>query len=447
MIILDFFYILLFALLSPWLLYMLVAKPGFRAGLKARFVPPAELSGAPCTIWLHGASAGEVQLLQPLVRRIEDSAPDCRLVISAFAVSGYSVARKLYPQHTVSYFPVDFSPIVRRFLRVFDPQLVVLVESELWPNFIATAAAADKPVCVVNARISEKSFRAHRRIPLIPWALKKVTLLAAQSEEDAARFRELGVARDRLHVTGNMKYDQGDAGDDAASSVLCDRLRRRFGIGSDTPVLVAGSIHPGEDAALAWACRQLVEQGHDLRIVIVPRYPADTGEVCQQLRQQDFVPLQASGLGADAERILAEATRVLVVDTIGELKRFYAVADVAYVGGSLHFRGRNKGGHNLMEPALAGAAVLFGPYNYSFRETARVLTDNEAGVLVHDREELLRALDKLLSEPGSASAMGRRARQVMLERRGATAKNFAILSPLLPVAETRPERFESLQGA
>src|SRR5690606_23964157 len=211
-------------LAAPWLVYRLVRSGGL-AHLPARFGaglgPPLEGS-----IWLHGSSAGEVSLLRPLVARLERDRPDTPLVISAYTTTGLEAARKAYPRHRVILFPLDLSVVVRRFLARFDPRLVVIVESEYWPNFLLGARRRGVPVAVLNGKVSEKSYRAYRRTGVVPRVLRSIGLIAVQSEEHAARLRRLGVAEERIHVTGNMKYDLARAaGGEAETSALRQRLR------------------------------------------------------------------------------------------------------------------------------------------------------------------------------------------------------------------------------
>lgn len=437
MFVLDVLYVMAFILLSPWILAMLIMRPSFRAGAGARFIPALHAEPSRQTVWLHGSSAGEIDLLRALTSQIETLPGNYRIVISAFAVSGYTAAKSAFPQHTVIYFPVDFSPVIRRFLKIVRPNLVVLVESEFWPNFIATSDRAGIPVCVVNARMSNKSFRGHRWMPLIPWALRKLSMVAVQTAEDAARFRSLGVADDRLHVTGNMKYDLCEIGSSEEIGELRRQLRTRYGVDAETPVVIAGSLHRGEDKAFASVYRRLLDAGQVLSLVLVPRYPAEAPAMVSELEQAGLVGVLKSGLTDDNQHVFEDRSHVLVVDTIGELRRFYAMSDIAYVGGSLHYRGSNKGGHNLMEPAVLGTAVIFGPHNYSFRETVTHLLEAGGGKLVYDQDELQASLAQLLDDPESRKEMGRRARHVVMNNRGAASQNLRLLRDYLPSGSVR----------
>ncbi len=440
---LDLLYAVTLVILSPWVLVMLLLRPSFRAGLGARFRPDLEPEPGRTTVWLHGSSAGEIDLLRALVGPIEALPGKPRIVISAFSISGYTVAKKAFPGHEVIYFPADFSFVVRRFLAVIDPTVIVLVEAEFWPNFIASVHRRGTPLCVVNARMSEKSFRRAKRLHFISRVLSRVDLIATQTDEDAERLRELGVGAERLHVTGNMKYDLCEAGDPDEVHKLRRQLREQYGAKDDVPVLIGGSVHRGEDRALLSVYRSLVETGRELHLVIVPRYPADAATVIGELDDLGLAGVRKTEL--ETGNAPLAANQVIVVDTMGELRRFYTMSDIAYVGGSLHYRGSNKGGHNLMEPAVLGLAVLFGPYNYSFRETVRALLAAGGGAQVRDEDELRAELGKLLDDPSFRAEMGRRARLVVLDSRGAAGQNLQLLRDYLP-ADTTPRDSTSNQG-
>jgi len=221
-----------------------------------------------------------------------------------------------------------------------------------------------------------------------------------------------------------MKYDLSDAADGSDER---RKLRSKYGLGDDDPVWIGGSIHRGEDAALAWAQRRLVRDGYRLQLVVVPRYPTEAAAIVAAFGEHGLKALRKTEMSGNGKALFSDPDKVLIVDTMGDLKRYYAMSDVAYVGGSLHFRGSNKGGHNLMEPAILGVAPLFGPFNFSFQETVRALLEGNAGVLVHDKEEIYAALKGFLDNPGTAAATGRKARQVILDHRGATEQNFALI--------------------
>jgi 3-deoxy-D-manno-octulosonic-acid transferase len=322
---------------------------------------------------------------------------------------------------------VDLSFVIARFMKRFNPQLLVVAESEFWPNLIGVATARGVPAMLVNGKMSAKSFRVHQRTRLIPRALRKFAVLAMQTAEHAQRLAALGVASDRLHVTGNMKYDL------APPSVGADqgrKLRGSLGYGADDIVIIGGSLHDQEDEALleAYVAARAAEPAAAL--VIVPRYPADADTVEQRIEERGLEVARKTAVDSGAAAPPGR-NGVLLVDTVGELGRLYGIADLAFVGGSLFFRGANKGGHNLMEPAILGVPVLFGPYNFSFKETVDDLLAADAGTLVHDAAELRERVVALAGDPAARSALGQRAQRVVEQGRGATARNYALLCELL----------------
>jgi 3-deoxy-D-manno-octulosonic-acid transferase len=423
-LLLDLAYVLTCIVLSPWLAYRLVRGRG--PEMKQRF---GLALGAPLSssIWLHGSSAGEIAVLRPLVTALERDHPGTPLVISAFTTTGLAQARKLFTRHRVIALPFDLSFVVARALRRFRPRLVVVAESEFWPNLIGMAHAHRVPVAIVNGKMSTKSFELHRRTRLIPRALAKLDLLAVQTDEHAKRFLALGVDARRLAVTGNMKYDLAHAATGAAEASV---LRRGLGYLDADVVVIGGSLHEGEDEALLAAFAGARARNADTALVIVPRYPADADAVEQRVRASGYSAVRKTAIDRGAARAPGRGG-VLVVDTVGELGRLYAIADLAFVGGSLFYRGANKGGHNLMEPAILGVPVLFGPYNFSFKETVDDLLAANAGTLVRDAAELAAAVVALVGDRVARRELGRRARDVVHERQGATARNYSLLEQYL----------------
>jgi 3-deoxy-D-manno-octulosonic-acid transferase len=329
-------------------------------------------------------------------------------------------------------FPIDLSFVVRRFLKRLKPRLVIIVESELWPNFLLVTRRLGIGTAVVNGKMSERSFTLHSRTGLVARALRGVNILAVQTEEHARRFRALGVPEDAVHVTGNMKYDLATPRDEVDVRA---ELRAELGYGPDEIVLIGGSLHRGEDLVLLDAWAALGREGIRSRLNIVPRYPADAEETARNVRAAGGEPVLKSAL--DRRSAVFGPSSVLIVDTIGQLTRLYSAADIAFVGGSLFYRGANKGGHNLMEPAIRGLPVLFGPYNFSFKETVDALLEAQGGVLVHDEKELRAALSVLLTDAAARAHMGRAAKEIVLRGQGATARNHALIAALLERGEPR----------
>lgn len=430
-VLLDLFYLVAAVVASPWIAYRLISRGDWR-GLAERFGSGlgAQLRGS---IWLHGSSAGEVALLAPLVRLLENSQIENPLVISAYSATGIAAARRSFPGHRVVVFPFDLSFIVRRAFRCLDPRLVVIVESEYWPNFLRAAHARGIPVAVVNAKMSERSRRFYARTRLVPALLRELDLFAVQSSTHADRIRALGVPPARVLVTGNMKYDlaHGPSNGHRSRSV-----REQLGFDPDDVVIIGGSVHDREDAVLLEAYQTLRTGRDRVRLVIVPRYPRDAGHVAQLVRNAGFAAVRKTEIDR-SELAPPGISGVLIVDTVGELRELYGIADIAFVGGSLFYRGSNKGGHNLMEPAVCGIPVVFGPHNYSFRDTAQQLVDAQAGFEVGDGNALTQVLGSLVDDEALRHASGRRAAQVIVAGQGATRRNFELLMPLIRAADPR----------
>jgi len=434
-LLLDLAYLLVCVVISPWLIYRFFTVERHDVVKRFGVGLGTPLSGS---IWLHGSSVGEVSVLRPLIGLLERDLPDVPLVISAFTVTGLAAARKLYPQHRVVPLPFDLSFAVARCFKRFDPRLMIIAESEFWPNLIAGARRRGTPVALVNGKMSAKSYRVHARTRLIPRALVMLDLLAVQTTEHAQRFSALGVARERLRVTGNMKYDLARL---PADSTQTGELRRALGYVPTDVVIIGGSLHEQEDEALLAAFAAARAVAAETALILVPRYPAEAVAMEQRARARGYRVVRKTVVDAGHEPPPG-AAGVLVVDTVGELGRLYGVADLAFVGGSLFFRGANKGGHNLMEPAIRAVPVLFGPYNFSFKETVEDLLAADGGRLVQDAAELTAAIVTLVTDGPARRELGQRAQQVVHDGQGATSRNYALLVDLLRTPAGRLPRHD-----
>jgi 3-deoxy-D-manno-octulosonic-acid transferase len=406
----------------PWALYRLGSADG-RRSLAARFGYGLRTQPV-SSIWLHASSVGEVSLLEPLVRSIEATWPQTPIVFSAYTAAGLTTARRLYAGHRTIAFPIDLRFVVKRFMRRLRPRLVVVAESEVWPNFFNVVADAGVPLAIVNGKMSDRSLRLHMLTRVGAMALRRVDVIAVQAQEHANRFAELGVDSSRIRVTGNMKYDLVTVEEYVGVRAA---MRARLRIADAAVVVVGGSLHEREDEVLIEAIAGLEDP--NVRLVLVPRYPADAEKVRAHARARGLNAVCLSQV--DSGEVQACGGETFVVDTLGELRALYAAGDIAFVGGSLFYRGSNKGGHNLMEPAVYSIPVLFGPYNYSFRETAGSLTAAQGGIEVTDPKSLSAALTALINDPKMRRTMGATARRVVLDGQGATARNFALLKGLL----------------
>ena len=376
---------------------------------------------APHGVWVHAVSVGEVQACAPLVGALYRRHPGVPLTVTTFTPTGAARARALFGNIAeVRYVPYDLPGAVRRFLRRVDPRLAVIFETELWPNLYRECGRRRVPLVLASARISERSLGRYRRLgALFRDALSQASIVAAQGEADAARFRALGADADSTHVTGNLKFDFELPAD------LRERGRRlRAQYARGRPMWVAGSTHEGEEAAVLEAQRQLRGAHADALLVIAPRHPARFAEVAQRLAQAGVsFTRRSDGAGAGA----AEAPAVLLLDSLGELLEFYAAADVAFVGGSLV----PVGGHNLLEPAALGVPILTGPHNFSGADVARLLIARGAAEIVHSPQELGARVSALLSDPAERERIGSQGRASVEGSRGALTRLLALIEPLL----------------
>ncbi|MFN7182803.1 MAG: lipid IV(A) 3-deoxy-D-manno-octulosonic acid transferase [Thermomonas haemolytica] len=409
-------------LLLPITLYHLIWR-GFRQRAyfqrwDERYASYAQ-PGEPAPVWVHAVSVGEVNAAAPLVDRLRAAHPNLRLVVTTITPTGSERVRALWGDAVAHvYLPYDLPGAVARFLRHFRPALALIVETELWPNLLFGCRAHGIPACILNARLSARSLRGYRLLaPLIRRALSGVHLVAAQSPEDARRFVTLGADSARVQATGNLKFDLPPL---QAGAFVAEF---RAALGRPRPVWIAASTHEGEEVPVLEAHARLRAHYPDALLLWAPRHPERFRAAVQRAREAGFTVAQRS------VQAWPEAdTGVFVVDTLGELLRFYACAQVAFVGGSL----QAIGGHNLLEPAATGTAILSGPHLHNFADISRRLREAHAMQLVADAPALAQALVRLFGHPEECEAMTGAARRLLEEGRGALARTLALIAPLLP---------------
>ncbi len=426
-LLLDAIYLLLILLLSPWLVYKSLTTGKYRRGLAAKLLgaSPSLAGAGGRVVWFHGVSVGEIHLLRPVLAAFRRRHPDVPCVISVTTDTGFEEARKSFPGLPVFWFPLDFSWSVRRVLRRLDPALLVLAEGELWPNLLLAARHRGVPAAVINARMSPRSLARYQRLSgLAGFLTRSLALVAAQTEEFAAAFRALGVEPSRVHVTGNVKFDgvSGDRGNARTAD-----LRHLLGVRPGELIWIAGSTQaPEEEIALA-AFRRLRTEFPGLRLFLVPRQKDRFDEVARQLERAGVPFTRRSTLTAPVDPPGTKSD-VVLVDTIGELGALWGLADVAFVGGSLDGK---RGGQNMIEPAAYGAAVVFGPHVWNFRDTAERLLQAGAARRVADAEALESTVRELLADPGARLREGEAARAFVTRQQGATDRTVALLGEFL----------------
>ncbi len=411
---LDAVYALGLLVLSPWLLWVAWRAKKYR-GLWGRLRGDAP-DVPPGAVWFHGVSLGEVNMLRQLVQAFRRRRPDLPVVVTSTTDTGLDAARKHFPDLTVFAFPFDFSWAVRRALEKVKPALVVLGESELWPNFLGECVRRGVPAVVANGRMSPRSVARYALVrPLVRWVFASLTRVGVQTEEHAAGFLSMGAVPGCVRVTGNVKYDGAMVDGDNPKTA---ELRRVLGVGAGDRVFVAGSTQPGEEAAALAAFAALRGRVPGLRLFLVPRAPERFDEVANLIEPFDGGRRSAGGRG-----------EVVLIDTVGELGALWGLAEVAFVGGSLDGK---RGGQSMIEPAAMGAAVLFGPHVWNFKDTAARLLEAGAAYQVADARELTETAGRLFADAAERRAAGAAARAFVRAQQGATARTLDLLNEVLP---------------
>lgn len=370
-------------------------------------------------IWIHAVSVGEVQAAVPLIRALASRFPEHRMLITTVTPTGAARVASLFGDTvTHCYIPFETPQAVDRFFESVNPELALVMETEIWPNLYRGCGIRNIPLVLVSARISPRSVASYQRLlPLFRDTLSHGIIIAAQSKADAERFRALGASPVRTWVTGNIKFDIELPNDLVARG---DDVRRQvFG---ERPVWIAASTHEHEESQVLDAHRELLSKYPDLLLVLVPRHPERFAQVREMLRKQGFRTVARTG-----KRRCDAATEVFLGDTMGEVPLFYAAADLAFVGGSLV----PIGGHNLLEPAALGLPVIIGPYVYNAQEIADMFVDLGACHMVRNSGELAAAVDELLSNPDKAVELGGKGLDIVQRNRGALARLLGLLEPLI----------------
>lgn len=422
----------LLLLASPVILFLLLAKQRCRRGLPQRLgltEKPADRSAGDSAfvIWIHAVSLGEVVAVAPLARDLHRRYPEARLIVSTVTETGReAVEQRLEGVAEHRYAPLDFPWVVDQVIDRLRPRIYIFVETELWPNLLRSLRRRNIPSILVNGRLSTRSFE-RQRLPVIRdfyrTMLNMISCCLMQSERDAQRMVELGAEPSLVRCTGNIKFDQpvpqASAGGGSLSNVS-------LGLTEKEQLLVAGSTHPGEEEAIVAAYQTLSHEFPDLLLILAPRHIERAGQVEQMVRARGLTVSRRSTGGK--EPMAGTGPRVLILDTRGELALLYREAVAAFVGGTLV----PVGGHNLLEPAVWGKPVLFGPYTDHCAEVAALLSDAQGGLVVQDEQDLARGLRELLRDQDALQRMGQAAQQVVVDNQGALLRTADIIATFLP---------------
>ena len=409
-------------LLTPVILYRLAVRglryPEYFSRWRERFgfFPAPGIAGS---IWIHAVSMGEVNAAMPLIDALMQRYADAPFVITTVTPTGSERVRRVYGKRVFNvYLPYDLPASIRRFLDRVRPRLAVVMETEIWPNLFFECQARGIPLVVANARLSEKSFRGYGPVrPLARNALASARYIAAQSATDAGRLRDLGADPERLGIFGNLKYDMS-----VPAELVAQARELRTGWGARRSVWIAASTHEGEEDAVLVAHAAVLRRFPDALLLLVPRHPERFKPVVQACRSSGFATRTRSEDGA-----ATSDTQCFVVDTLGELLRFYAAADVAFVGGSLV----PIGGHNVLEPAALSVPVVVGPKTFNFVEITASLIDAGAALRIADADQLGATVIELLADLPLRKRLGAAGRMAFEREQGGVLRTVEIVNKVL----------------
>ncbi|MCL5097615.1 MAG: 3-deoxy-D-manno-octulosonic acid transferase [Candidatus Omnitrophica bacterium] len=411
---------------APYYFLRLWRRGNWRAGFSQRFGRyDTKLKQAITNrhvFWLHAVSVGEVNLAIQLIRALEPRVPNLKIVVSTTTTTGMGELRRKLPSHIEKiYYPIDRRRCVQRAFSTLRPEAVAIVEAEIWPNFLWQAHSRRTPVFLVNARLSERSFRGYKRFPLLFRPLfASLAGVSVQHDQDRARLIDLGCRPDAIRVVGNLKYDTGHLEERCPLDV--PTLFRQLSLPTDSLVLLGGSTHPGEEAILAQQFQRLKKQFPRLFLVLVPRHFERGKTVGRELSAQGVRFVYRSDVTA-GRQYPADTVECLLVNTTGELRYFYEHATVIFVGKSLV----GRGGQNPIEVGAVGKAMVFGPHMQNFASVAAAFVADDGAVQVRDAAELESTLASLLADQKRRESLGRNARKVVHENRGAIERTVDMI--------------------
>ena len=410
--------------LIPHFLFQALAHGKYINGLRQRLgsVPP--VNGKP-VIWLHCVSVGETQAARPLAQRLLQQFPHHSLVVSTITRTGQNLAHDVFRNQAagIFYFPFDWRWTARRALKAINPDAVLIMETELWPNFLRECKARQIPVALVNGRISRQSFRRYKLITFfLHRVLSSLSIAVMQSEMDAERLRELGMPKERLFTAGNLKFDAEVAGGLTSKT---EEIGTRFGLDTGAPLILAASTHSNEEEILLDAVKQLGK----VRLMIAPRHPERFKEVATLIQQSGLSWTRRTNPPDPGD----SSATVILLDTIGELPATYELAVIVFVGGSIV----DKGGHNVLEPAASGVPVVTGAHTHNFQTIVELMHEAHAIVQLPPLEgcaagdEVAYAFRKLLENAEERAELGRRAKQLVIDNQGAANRTIELIAPLI----------------
>ena len=431
---------------SPMIVYRALRYGKYREGFKQKFfgriprrrVVLREQPALPDTkiVWFHAVSVGEVKLLRPLLQKIRETQPNWYCAVSTTSRTGMDLAKQMFGNDwTVFYCPLDFSWAVEKALQRLKPDLLVLVEQELWPNLVTSAKQHGVKVALINGRFGEGGYKRYLWIrPVIASLLRQFDLITPQNEIYAGWFRRLGASSEVMQITGSIKFDGANTD---RNNPETERFRKLAGISADDIVFLAGSTQHPEETFAVECYEHLKRDFPQLRLILVPRHPERFNDVSAMLDDKEILWERRSTLPEiDKMPLPADRARILLVDTVGELGGWWGTATIAYVGGSMS----KRGGQSMIEPAAYGAAVSFGPNTKNFGDIVEMMLRDDAAQVVYDQREMEQFVRRCLEEPDFAERLGNNARSLVQRQAGATQKTLELLRSLFEDSGTYPKQ-------
>jgi 3-deoxy-D-manno-octulosonic-acid transferase len=420
----------LLILATPYFLFQSVFQEKFRKALSQRlgfFQPPSFKK----PIWVHAASVGEVLCSIPLLRKIKNKFPHSRIVLTTMTSTGNETAKSYLPEtDQVLFIPIDHPLIIRRTIKKIQPGLLLIAETELWPNLLRSCGKKGIPIILFNGRISERSFRRYLLFKFFfKECLQYISLFLMQTEEDQKRIVKIGGESQKTRAVGNLKFDQPFP---SFTPETRNEIAKTLGLSGKENVLIAGSTHSGEEEILVTFFRELKKKDPNLLLILAPRHLERLEEVERILKKEALSWLRKTSLPIGAGRSDQEHPEVILLDTMGELMGIYSLGTLVFVGGSLV----PIGGHNPLEPLFFRKGVLFGPYMFNFSEISSGLIEAGGAIQVSNKEEFFFQLKRLLSDEGARKELGEKGYQFLQKHQGTTERMFEAIRPFLTGVET-----------
>ncbi|MHC4242961.1 MAG: 3-deoxy-D-manno-octulosonic acid transferase [Planctomycetota bacterium] len=436
-IILDLLYLSAAIVYSPVIIYRAIRHKRYRAGWDQRFGKISRRGPHKKCIWLHAVSVGEVNAAKTIIKELENKFSDLsggqtgfEIVISTTTDTGFARATNLFSKnHQVFYFPFDFSWIMQRAFSNIRPAICLLMELEVWPNFVQIAQQSNIPVIVVNGRMSDKSFPRYQKIkPLVKKMFGKINLTLTQTEQYAQRFKELGCPNEKVIVTGSLKYDTAQITDKVEGT---DALAAQLNIGSER-LWITGATGNDEENILLDVYQKLKQDDRfaDLRLVIVPRKPERFDEVAQLIERRGLPLIRYSRIKNDTAPLPTDNQAIILGDTMGDLRKFYSLATIIFVGRSLV----PMGGSDMVEAAALGKCTVFGPHAFNFKQTVDALLADSGAIMVKDQEELFKTMQQCLTDSDFVKSVANNGREVIRKNQGATKNTIDQIAKFLTTA-------------